>query len=68
MKEGSTSDASLARFSVRHFMGDYNIMFFRILNILKNKIQKSKQWLNKNNQPKYLSGKNRGCSERDKGQ
>ena len=67
MKEGSTSDASLARFSVRHFMGGYNIMFFRILTILKNKIQKSRQWLNKNNQPKYLSGKNKGCSERDKG-
>jgi len=48
-------------------MGGYNIMFFRILTILKNKIRKSKRWLNKNNQPKYLSGKNKGCSERDKG-
>jgi hypothetical protein len=38
-------------------MGSYINMFLRILNSMKKKIKKSKDWLNKSNEPKYLSGK-----------
>ena len=37
------------------------------MNFLKSIIKKIKEWLNKNNEPKYLSGKNRAVKhERDR--